>query len=311
LGRRLSETERYLQRVADGLDVVGPAETEEILTELRSHIVEAIVEADGDETKALAAFDGPTLLATRILQERGVLPEGPSFPEAPALIRVGAVVVDAARWLVILWLLLAAALAIGVSAGPSGPVKAIAWTYTAVILVATTWWWVHTRRQRGKVTAGMKVFGLRRVQLGDSVRLVRNRDVPGERRSRLEFAGSTVWGVFLVLMVAVFGLGIVRQTRNSIKLDRQQAVDEAVSDARDVMALMTSVYDAAIQGNTPQNGPFSVAAAGAERELLQRYASGAVDHYSISTSCPTFMPRRFRRATSRSTPSPLSLMYGS
>jgi uncharacterized membrane protein len=52
----LNASERYLQQLADGLEALGPAETSEVIAEIRSHLTEATVEANGDVAFALARF---------------------------------------------------------------------------------------------------------------------------------------------------------------------------------------------------------------------------------------------------------------
>jgi uncharacterized membrane protein len=280
VGRELSETERYLRQVADGLEALGQTEAGEVLAELATHIAEATAEADGDESKALAGFGSPDLLATRILQERGLLAESAGLRDAPGWMRLAAVAIDAARWLFLLWFLLGPVFFIGVAGSPSPLTMALGWVYVLAVIAGTVWWWLRTRRRRGHVTAGMRTLGLRRVRVGDATRLVRMRDIPGLRRGRLELVGSVTWALLLVAMLAFGGYGLVSSARSSAESNRQQQIQQAVDDSTQAEALVRVLYDSILQGDANRSS-IAPAAMPAIDELVARHQRGLFDSYWI------------------------------
>ena len=284
MSRELSETEQYLRRVADGLEALGQTEADEVLAELATHIAEATAEAGGDESKALAGFGSPDLLAARILQERGLLAEGAGLRDAPGWMRLAAVAIDAARWLLLLWFLLGSVFFVGVAGSPSPLSLTLGWVYVLAVIAGTVWWWVRIRRQRGHVTAGMTTLGLRRVRVGDTTRLVRTRDIPGLRRGRSELVGSVVWALLFVAVLAFLSYGLFSSARSSSESNRQQEIQEAVRDAREAQGFVENVYTAITEGKSAR-GSFSPEAAPAADELAARYGTSlfqAYDAYSIT-----------------------------
>ena len=73
-----------------------------MVAEVRGRITQAMAEADGDETAALAHLATPELLAVQVLKERGILGVAPSLPEASAWRRAAALSVDVAFWILVM-----------------------------------------------------------------------------------------------------------------------------------------------------------------------------------------------------------------
>ncbi len=273
-----SETGHYLQRLADGLDALAPAERTEVLTEIRGHIADATAEAGGDEAKALAGFGAPELLAARILQERGLIAESQGLQDAPGWSRWAAVALDGGRWLVLLWILVAMPFGLF---GYSGPIlMAIGWLYVAAVCALAVWWWGWKRRQRGYVTAGMNIMGLRRVRVGDTVRLVRATDLGEPKRGKGELASSVAWAFVILLIVASFGFGMLRSATQNSESNHQQEIQDAVRDAREAEDAIRSVYAAALAG-TASPDQFSSDLADDATQLVARHASGSLSSYHI------------------------------
>jgi uncharacterized membrane protein len=277
MGRRSkTEAERFLEDLARGLEALGPAESAEVVAEVRSHLAEAVAEAGGDETAALKQFGGPALLARSILQERGALSEGTEIREASAGRRWAAVALDAIRWIVVLWILLAWTFIVG-SGGSIAPyIVALAWTYIAVIAAVTIWWWVWKRR-RSQVTAGMIVMGLRRVHLGDVTRIVRARDIPGCRGGRPTRVVMAAWALVIVLLFAWGSYGLITSFRGSSRSNQRQDIQAAVSDAGQAISVIQNIYAGLAHGDDISMW-FAPQAAGAARQLAERDAADPIDY---------------------------------
>ncbi len=285
-----TETERYLQQLADGLDALAPADRTEVLAEIRSHIADATAESGGDEALALAGFDGPDLLATRILQERGLITEVQGLPSAPGWMRWAAVIMDATRWLLLLWVLISAVLLFPFDGGRSTLVFALAWAWVAAVLALTVWWWVRKRRQRGHITTGMNIMGLRRVRVGGNTRLVLATDLGESRRGKGELVAAGLWALMLLLVLGVFAFGLVNWARSNAETNRQQNVQQAARDVLDAERAVTGVYTAALEG-TLAGDSFSPEAVSGAAELVARHASGAFDSYDIvDVQLPGYKP---------------------
>jgi uncharacterized membrane protein len=276
-----SATERYLRELADGLEALPPADRAEVLAEVRSHLAEATSETGGEEERALAGFGEPSVLATRILQERGVLAEFSGLPDAPRSTRLAAVAIDAARWLLLLWVLLGAVFLYGAAGSPSPLTVALAWTYVAAVVAGTAWWWIRTRRQRGHVSAGMNVMGLRRVRVGEASRLVRATDIGEPKRARSELAGTVIWTLLLLLVVASLGYGLISSVRGQIETTHQQEIQAAAQDALEAEHLVTELYDATLRNEAASSTWFTPEAGAAATDLTGRHNLGGFDSYSI------------------------------
>jgi hypothetical protein len=285
------ETERYMRRLADGLDALSGADRAEVLAEIRSHLGEATEEAGGDETKALAAFGSPDEMAIHLLQERGVIVENRGLPEVPGWMRWAAVAIDAARWLVLLCLLLF--VPFGVAAYAGGLVMAASWAYVAVVAAGTVWWWGWRRRRRGYVTAGMSIMGLRRVRVAGATRVVRSADVGEPRRGKGELIGSIAWAALIALVVGVFAYGAIGSVVGNSAANHQQEIQDVAQDVLDAERAVDNVYGAALKGDSASDW-FASQAASAGSDLLARAASGAFDGYDIDrVQLPDYKPMPF------------------
>src|SRR5665647_92992 len=76
-----SQIDRYLKALERGLDALGPDETRDVIAEFRGLLADALVDAGGDESAALARLGSPDALAARILEERGIPTAGSRVPE--------------------------------------------------------------------------------------------------------------------------------------------------------------------------------------------------------------------------------------
>jgi uncharacterized membrane protein len=287
---RLTDSERFLRELSRGLEVLGPAESREVVVEVGTHLVDAVAEAGGDEAAALSTFGSPQLLATRILQERGALSEGSEIREAPASMRWAAVALDGVRWLILLFILLGWAFFVGVDSDSAITplVTTLACLYVAVVVGGTLYWWVW-RRRASPATAGMAALGLRRVTMGSSARIVRERDVPGTRRSTLTRATSLAWSLILVLIFVWFSYGLVNTVTGSNRVNHQQEIQEAVQDASQASLIVQNAYMAVSQGQTLTDwfGPTAAAAAG---ELAARYAANPFTYLITDVQLPDYKP---------------------
>ena len=246
----------YLLELAEGLAVLGPAETEEIMHEVRTHIAEAVAEAGGNERAALAAFDSPEEFAYRILEERGVI-SGAVAPAAPTWMRVAAHVIDVAVWVFVSLLFYpVAALLAGLILWPFHPSddSSIRLIVTVVILVCLAlvigwFYWIHSRNDYGFQTTGMDVMGLRRVPVGKARRTVRRRDIPGLPKQRLGRAGAIALAVIMVgLLGAFFINGVVSSAQNK-EIESDARVSNAINYSSQASAEVSHVYQMVTAGN--------------------------------------------------------------
>jgi hypothetical protein len=289
----LNASERYLLRLANGLEALGPAETSEVLAEIGSHLAEATMEANGDESVALAHFGSPEVLATRILEERGVLIAGPALPLAPAWRRWAAHAVDVAIWTAVF--LFAAAVPVTIyfwgpaartSLGSLNPLwLVLLWFLVAAVAAAAAWWAIRQRRQWGHTTTGMRALGLRRIQVGQTTRIVKRLDVPGliqERRPRVLAIGATllaaaVLGFFLYSLFTAVAL--------TNRVNGEMEVRSAVSNVEAAVGIVTQVYQA-VSAGTPEKDlelfGFAPSAKSAAADLVERRAAGKIDQYFVS-----------------------------
>jgi hypothetical protein len=289
--RKLTKTEAYLRQLADELDALGPAETDEVLAEIRSHIAEAVSDTGGDEEAALARLGTAETLSTRILEERGVIIGSPAVPDAPALTRRLAVALDIAVSLFIFLLalpFLAPALFFAALTDGSAGFVAVSFLLLAVgavLLFSAIWRWFRGRRP-GRATIGMSVMGLRRIRVGATTRLVRSRDVPGLPQRTL---GRLGWAARLALVLlllsflgcALYGVGASVVERNRQDVDAALQAGFFYSDS--AVALVSGVYANAMFGATQEDlGQwFAPTASEASAQLLDRRAGGELASYQI------------------------------
>lgn len=270
--------ELYLQRLADALEALGPAETSEVLSEVWSHIAEATADAGGDEDAVLARFGSPEVLAARILEERGVIQGGPALPQATSWRRIGAVILDAALWLVLAWLFAIPVVGIAMFGLRSYGGAVIAWVAIAAVVAVAAWWWVKKRRERGYTTIGMKAMGLRRIRVGEDTRLVLESDVPGLTSGRGGRVAAAIGAALAVLVLASLTYSIFAGGGSGPRLETRQAVEGGGVAASIVTNLYRDVADGALLDAAES---FDPAAKQAATDLVARQAQGLVDSYAI------------------------------
>ena len=281
MNEALSASERYLQQLADGLEALGPTETSEVLAEVQSHLTDAIAEAGGDESEALARFGSPELLATRILEERGILRGGPSVPEARGSRRLAALLIDVALWVLLLWF--CAIPALGMAMAPSMPlvVAVLAWIALVAAVALSVWWWAKRRRERGHVTIGMNVMGLRRIRVGQTTRLVLKRDIPGLARGNAGRVVATLVVLLAVLILASISYSVFSSYGSSRQVEIQNAVRDSSTGVVIVSELYRLVATGAQQGDI--EGFFAPAAMDDASALVARRSEGRIDSYAINS----------------------------
>jgi uncharacterized membrane protein len=283
-----SATERFLQQLAAGLEALGPDETNEVLAEIGSHLAEATAEAGGDETTALARFGGPDTLATRILEERGVLAGGSALPQAPLWMQIVAFATDAALWLSAC----AVVLLIGdlvdqhifSFVGPLGSVRFFSvWTPFVVAVAVAIWWWTQKHRRWSHATTGMRIMGLRRIHVSQETRIVRRCDVPGLGRGRgarvVPVARTVAVLVFLALFSFWFGSLMWGQRDSNL----EYRVTSALSNSSDAVLTVSQVYGAVLAGSASEDLGFLFApeADYMLSGLVERHAQGELASYDI------------------------------
>jgi hypothetical protein len=272
-----------------GLEVLGSTESQEVVAEVRSHLVEATAEADGNELAALAQFGSPEVLATRILQERGVLHESSRVREAPARLRWAALGLDVARWLLLLWILLSWIFFIGVGGSPTPLVITVSWLYTAVVVAGTVWWW-GWRWRRSQATSGMAALGLRRVRMGQASRVVRERDIPGASPSWAARGAYRIWVIIIVLLFAICTYGLVSGAAGSSRSNHDKEIQQAITDSGQASLLVQNVY-AALTAGQEIRGFFAPSIAAEGDTLFQRYASHPFDYFLVDRiEMPDYRP---------------------
>lgn len=275
-----SASERYLQRLADALEALGPTETSEVLAEVWSHISEAVADAAGNEDDVLARFGSPEVLAARILEERGVIQGASAVPEAESWRRLAAVVFDAAMWLVLVWLFAIPLVVIAMHGLRSYSGSVIAWVATAAVVAVAAWWWVKKRRERGYTTVGMRAMGLRRIRVGESTRLVRERDVPGLGAGGGGRVAAMVGAVLALLVLASLTYSVLANQADQ----RNVEAGHAVQWSGDAVSVITSLYRDVATGAplASVEGAFSPSTRQAADELLARHSQGLVTSYAMS-----------------------------
>ncbi len=291
--KTLSEGESFLLRLAEGLEALGPAETKEVLAEIRSLLAETTAETGGDEIVALARFGDPHVLATRILEERGVLVGGSTVPEAPAWKRTAALAIDIAFGLAGLFLLVYLAMYFPRYSGEL-VFRPTAARYALAGVAAAVWvaWWFWQRRRSGHLTTGVSIMGLRRIRVGPANRMVRARDIPGVARGVLGRIISTIAAVLVLVVLACFAHSFFLQ-REGFGMRDHMVQEEAVAQyTSDAAVLVSHIYQMVLVGEQPASiqGLFAPAAGDAARALLARHAQGKMDSYEIDSVSPSAWP---------------------
>jgi uncharacterized membrane protein len=281
----------YLERLAECLEALGPAETSEVLSEIYSLLAEAIQDNGGDERGAIAKLGLPEDLATQILEERGILRDGSPVPKAPTRLRIAALVIDVAVWLVACMLLVPV---IGVivyattsrfAGGAGFSINAIAILLMIVAAAALGWLWFGRRRRRWYVSTGMEVFGLRTIRLGRETRVVRIQGIPGAIQGKWSRAGS-IASAAIVLSILVVGLfSLVSSAIGNRAGDRETAALNAVSYSGTGVQMVSEIYREAGLGTAESelSGWFAPGSESALKDLLARQRGRQIVSYSISS----------------------------
>ena len=281
----------YLERLAESLEALGPAEISEVLSEIHSLLTEAIRDNHGDEQQAMARFGTPEDLAVRILEERGILSERSPVPEAPARLRIAALAIDVAVWLVACMLLVPVVGMIVFAAssrfagGAGFSINAIGVLLMLVTAAALGWLWFGRRRHKWYTSTGMEVVGLRTIRVGRETRVVRTRGIPGAARGKWSRAGSVV-STAIVLLILVFGLvSLVSSVIGNRAGDRETAALNAVSYSGTGVQMVSEIYRE-VQLGKPESdlsGEFAPGAESALKDLLTRQQGREIVSYSISS----------------------------
>jgi uncharacterized membrane protein len=276
-----SATERYLERLAEGLEALGPEEIADVIAEVRAHLAEAVADAGGDEAAVLARFGSSDALTGRILEERGVLSADSGVPEAPVLSRLLALAADAALWLATLAIMsvfLAVPIASYDHAGePDLPIVMLAWAALAAVVLGSAWWWVARWREPGHATMGMRLLGLRRIRLGSATRVVHQRDVPGSPRLR------RLWPLIVTALAVLLLVPIVTSPAFDARSQTQAKIREALGDSATAQNLVTELYRSVSGGAALDelDGMYAPSARAALADLVERRTVGLVASYNV------------------------------
>ncbi len=221
-GDEHSRVMSYLRRVRRGLGGLPPADRDDIVEELRTHLFEEIGE-QGDAAAVLAAFGDAGTVAADIV-ERRIRPDGgAAVREASSARRYAAwatdVVVGFGPLIMIptflgsmgpligrfgdrdtlpIWLLLAEKAAATLQWGPvAQPAQTIPGWQWALLMLLGAWagtYWFVARRDRS-ASVGMWMAGLRTVRVDGDRRVVRERDIAAEPTP--ERAAARRWWILL------------------------------------------------------------------------------------------------------------------
>ena len=275
-----SSVEQFLTRLAAALEALGPAEVDEVVAEIRAHLAEATADAGGDETAALAAFGSSEALAARILEERGVVTAGSTVPEATFARRFGAAAVDGAVWLVKLQILLAlASIPVYRYGSPSQALVVAFWVCAAVLAVGMVWRLIVLWRRPGYATTGMELLGVRRIRVGNTTRIVRERDVPGGARA------GRVWPAIVTLVAVYLLVGAGVSVAQNTGHDAVSQSATAITGASHAASAVSTAYQQALAGVPVSDAPdnFAPGAVPAYAALLRRHAAGTLLGYTIDS----------------------------
>jgi hypothetical protein len=189
----MDRIERFLSELAEDLELLGPIEAKEVLAEVRSHLLDALIETGGDELAVLARFGPAGDLSERILEERGLLTAKPRVPDVSVWRRLVGVFTD-----LVMWYFAASLLSVPfvVAFNWKNPVHpawlVLASVYLAAEIAGTGWWLLGPWFRCSSVTTGMRVVGVQPVGVSEQTRLVRVADIPGTR----------AWGVDRLMLEA-------------------------------------------------------------------------------------------------------------
>lgn len=277
---RSRSVEEYLARLGEALDVLGSEQAAEIVAEIEGHISDAIAERGGGVEEVLSEFGAPEVLATRILEERGILSGAPFVGEAPRGVRLLAMVIDIAVWLLVVSAVNAALqIALTVKVITDRHMLAAIGFYAvqAVVLSLSFFWWAWARGVPGRSTIGMRLIGLRRARIAQKVITVRLADIPGAPRpSRL-----------LPALIAGFALLAIVPALSSVygdlKVGQQDDEAFAVSDVSTAASAVGELYRR-VENGVSLNDVSSDLAPSARpgvSALIGRRSAGQLDNYVV------------------------------
>lgn len=279
MAEKRSSTEQYLVHLAEGLEALGPEETNDVIAEVRAHLAEALADSGGDEDAVLDRFGASDALAARILEERGFFSKDSRVPEVPTWLRLLALLTDVALWAAGLAIVLVPGFGFAwVASTPSATAIAVAWAALALAVAGSAWWRIRRWREPGRPTMGMRLLGVRRIRLGGTSRIVLERDVPGSPGRR------RVWPL-VVTALAVFVLAsVVSSTALSLRAQMESRIRNAVSDASTGQSMIEELYGSVLSGAKAADlqGPYAPSAEGAISQLVQRHAAGKVESYNVT-----------------------------
>jgi uncharacterized membrane protein len=280
MAEKTTDIEAYLKQLREELEVLGPRECDEVVSDVRALLGDAVAEHGGEESAALSGFGTPEELAQRMLEERAASGEWTGPPRASWWRRAGAVALDAA---ILVW---GASLTWGLLVGlPSlrgawGNALAVAGIVLALFSVALLGMFlilvVISRRRSGGSTTGMQMFGLKYVRVGADGRIVGVKDIPGARR---EWRWDTiVVTVFAVLALYSMGQYFVKWPSQNAAAEAHQAVNMAGTS----VSVVSEAYRSVLDGEPDQSSAnFSPGGESARRALLARRAAGKLRGYRV------------------------------
>lgn len=244
----------YVDELATYLGALGSAEAQDVTTEMRDHLEQAVAEADGDFERVLGEFGSPQALAERILEERGLLSAPAKLSPAPSWRVALAFAVDVLMTLVAALFICVPVLAIAVPFGQS-------WTgyylrlaiAVAIIVAGLAWgirWWVRRQRNPEHSSTGMDLLGIRRLRAGSRLMLVMVTDIPGAVPPRRG------WAIARVALASVIFLPMVATLLNPASQPdwvAQNAVSNTSVAASTATGLYADVLNGATAGDLRQN----------------------------------------------------------
>jgi uncharacterized membrane protein len=281
--KRLDPLEQYLLNLTQGLALLGPSETKEVLTEVSGHLAEAIADAGGDEAAALAQFDDPHLMAERILEERGLLQRIQSM-RPPRWKEVLAYLAELLAWAI--YRALALALVFSLVFYPVASLVGLDYDDA----VASALWWTIYLLVLGLVTflkrpillgVGFQAFGLSRLRVGKNTLTVTTKSLPPALHPSGRRTAAIAWMVFAAVLVIFASVSIVaeRESDNSTYV----AVCNTMDDVSRTNNLLGDLYQTALSGEGPfwREGTVSLSNLGVLFSLAGRHASGELASYEI------------------------------
>lgn len=183
-----SALDDYLKRLAKELQALGPAETDDVVAEVRAHVQEAAGDDEGKVRGALAQLGEPETMAAGILAERGLVPAAGEIADAPTWRRLAAWIVDIlVPGVLLVFVVPFGVLFLGLAlfAGGHFTGSALAWIVMGIIvglLIVWISWLAYALLARSgtrRTSPGMLLMGVRRVRVLGRTRVVLARDLAG------------------------------------------------------------------------------------------------------------------------------------